>query len=70
MKMPSFLVLTAIGSAIWNTVLVWLGAVAGASWSRIVVYMDTYTTLAVVVILVVALLCGARFIKKRFLAES
>ena len=70
MKMPSFLLLTALGSAIWNTVLVWLGAVAGASWSRIVVYMDTYTTLAVVVILVVALLCGARFIKKRFLAES
>ncbi len=70
MNMPSFLVLTTIGSAIWNTVLVWLGAIAGASWSKIVVYMDTYTSMAVIVIIAVLLLFAARFIKKRFLAES
>lgn len=70
MNMGTFLVLTAIGSAIWNTVLVWLGAVAGASWSKIVVYMDTYTSMVVIVIIAALLLFAARFIKKRFLAES
>lgn len=65
-----FLILTAIGSVIWNTVLVWLGAVAGASWSKIVVYMDTYTSLVVVIMIAVLLLFAARFIRKRFLAES
>lgn len=69
MKMGSFLILTAIGSAIWNTALVWLGVWAGASWSKIVVYMDTYTTLAVIAIIVIILLCTARFIKKRFLTN-
>lgn len=70
MNLGIFLILTAIGSAIWNTVLVWLGAVAGASWSRIVVYMDTYTSLVVVIIIALLLLFAARFIRKRFLAES
>lgn len=70
MNPGTFLILTAIGSAIWNTVLVWLGAVAGASWSKIVVYMDTYTSLVVVIIIAVLLLFAARFIRKRFLAES
>lgn len=65
-----FLILTAIGSVIWNTVLVWLGAVAGASWSKIVVYMDTYTSLVVVIMIAVLLLFAARFIRKHFLAES
>lgn len=70
MNLGIFLILTAIGSAIWNTVLVWLGAIAGASWSRIVVYMDTYTSLVVVIIIALLLLLAARFIRKRFLAES
>lgn len=69
MKMGSFLLLTALGSVIWNTALVWLGAWTGASWNKIVVYMDRYTSLAVIAILVIVLLCAARFIKKRFLTD-
>lgn len=68
MNMGMFLILTAVGSAIWNTVLVWLGAIAGASWSKIVVYMDTYTSMAVIVLIAGGLLFAARFIKKRYLA--
>lgn len=69
MNMGNFLVLTTIGSAIWNIVLVWLGAAAGASWNKIVVYMDTYSSAAVIAIIVVILLFTARFIQKRFLAD-
>lgn len=41
-----FLALTAAGTVIWNTVLVWFGVLAGKSWHRIVYYMHTYTTYA------------------------
>lgn len=69
MNMGSFLILTTIGSAIWNTVLVWLGAVAGASWNKIVVYMDTYTSVAVILLIAAILFFTARFIQKRFLTD-
>ena len=36
MNMVTFLILTTIGSAIWNTLLVLLGAGAGSSWTLIV----------------------------------
>lgn len=49
MNLGVFLVLTTIGTAIWNTVLVWLGVFAGESWHTIVHYMDTYSTIALVV---------------------
>lgn len=43
MPMGIFLVLTTAGSFLWNLVLVWLGAFAGASWERVVAYMGTYS---------------------------
>lgn len=47
MKFSSFLVLTALGTAIWNTALCWLGVVAGASWEKIVEEIGIYSTIAV-----------------------
>ena len=55
MKMLTFLLLTTAGSFIWNTVLVYLGALAGKSWSKIAGYMDTYSTI-VLSILIIAVL--------------
>jgi membrane protein DedA with SNARE-associated domain len=43
MKMNKFLLLTAIGTFIWNTVLVFLGRLAGDAWDRIVLYVDYYS---------------------------
>lgn len=37
MELLPFLLLTTAGSLIWNTVLIGAGAVAGASWERILV---------------------------------
>jgi len=53
-----FLLYTACGAAIWNTVLVCLGAFAGAGWERVVKYTDAYSY-AVLAVLVMA---GAGFI--------
>ena len=45
MKMPSFLLLTGLGSALWNTVLVYAGRALGHAWSGISAFMDTYALL-------------------------
>lgn len=50
MNMGLFLLLTTIGSSIWNTVLVCLGVLAGASWEKILGYMDTYSHFVVLII--------------------
>ncbi|WP_251545526.1 DedA family protein [Limosilactobacillus caecicola] len=44
-----FCVLTTIGSAIWNTILITLGALLGDSWQQIVLIFDEYTTVAIVI---------------------
>lgn len=50
MKMGNFLVLTIAGSTLWNTILVSAGAAAGASWEKILEVMDTYSTVAIIII--------------------
>ena len=42
MKMIPFVVLTIIGSVIWNTVLIWLGSFAGTSWKSVLQILDSY----------------------------
>ena len=41
MELLPFLLLTTAGSLIWNTVLIGAGAVAGASWERILVLLNS-----------------------------
>jgi len=43
MNFGLFLVLTTVGSLIWNVILVMLGAALGESWESIVAVMDTYS---------------------------
>ena len=56
MKMPRFLLLTALGSAIWNTTLVCVGAGLGTAWESAMPYFDQYSVIAVALM---ALLCVA-----------
>lgn len=65
MKLPSFLLYTTAGTLVWNTVLVYLGAFAGASWEKIVAYTDTYTTVTLLVIFAVLLVLAFLFVKRR-----
>ncbi|MCW1928734.1 DedA family protein [Bhargavaea beijingensis] len=50
-----FLLLTTLGSLIWNTVLVSLGAAVGDNWERIVGYMDIYSNVAYAIITVLGI---------------
>ena len=45
MPMGPFLLLTTLGSARWNTVLVFAGRALGHAWSSIGAFMDTYAML-------------------------
>lgn len=54
MPMLKFIIFTAIGSGIWNFLLLYLGKIAGASWENIVSIFDQYS--AVVIILMAAAL--------------
>lgn len=43
MRFRTFLLFTTIGTLIWNSILVYLGATVGASWEDIVQYIDVYS---------------------------
>jgi len=62
MKMWKFLLYSLLGTAIWNTILIYLGALAGGNWQKITDYMNTYAYVIVAVAAVVFLL----FIIRRF----
>ena len=67
MKPLPFLLLTTVGTFVWNTVLVFLGKMAGDAWETIAGYVDTYALIALAVLAVGAGIFLLVFIKKRFL---
>lgn len=50
MNLGVFMLFTALGSLIWNSVLVYVGARVGSSWGKIVSYIDTYSNLVVLLL--------------------
>ncbi|MFC6041049.1 DedA family protein [Paenisporosarcina macmurdoensis] len=55
MKFGLFLLFTTVGTLIWNTILVSVGAAVGDNWESIVGVMDVYSNIAYVVIVLVGL---------------
>ncbi len=50
MNILQFLFLTALGSAIWNTVLVCIGAGLGNAWEKAMPYLNQYTHIVVIIL--------------------
>ncbi len=50
MNFPLFLFFTTIGTIIWNSVLVALGALLGESWEIVVYYLDIYSNIVYLLI--------------------
>lgn len=65
MKFVPFTILTTIGSTIWNSVLVYLGVIAGSSWMKIVSYVNYYSKVVLIIILVVVIIFLRQLYKKR-----
>lgn len=70
MNMARFLLFTVVGTAIWNAVLVNLGAVAGAGWERIANYMNVYSYIGCAVLAVAGIIFLVWLIKKRKTKKS
>lgn len=64
-NMGVFLLLTALGTSLWNIILVYAGAFFGASWGTAVGYMNTYSTVVTAVFAVLIVIFGMLFYKKR-----
>lgn len=65
MKMPKFLLYTTVGSLIWNTVLVVIGSVLGDNWEKLVLVMDEYSTIALILIIILFFVLVFMFYKNR-----
>jgi hypothetical protein len=66
MRLPVFLGLTTLGSAIWNTVFVLAGYFLGANWHQVSDIVSTYSkvVLAVAAVAVVAFI-AVRLLRRR-----
>lgn len=65
MNLPIFLFFTTLGSLIWNTILVNLGAMLGASWSKVLEYMSVYQNIVIVIIGIIGIGFVIWFIRNR-----
>ena len=66
----TFLLLTTIGTFIWNVALVSIGAVVGDSWESIVHYMDYYSNVMYVLLVILFLVFAIWFFRKKFTKET
>lgn len=65
-----FLGLTTLGTIIWNTVLVIIGASVGGSWDSIVGYMDIYSNIVYGILTILVIVVTVLFIKSRVMPEK
>ncbi len=68
MDLKPFLILTTLGTLIWNIVLVYLGKLAGDNWESIASYFDVYSKgmlLTLIVITVVGLIIYKKRLPKK-----
>lgn len=65
MKMGLFLFLTTIGSIIWNTVLICLGAMLGASWEKIMQKTGIYSQIIYWALIIGITVLAMKLVKKK-----
>ena len=65
MKLTSFVVLTAIGSAVWNIALIGAGAVLGDQWERVGEYVGVFQWLVIGAILILLVRFVLTQVKRR-----
>ncbi|BCN31763.1 alkaline phosphatase-like protein [Anaeromicropila herbilytica] len=65
MNLIEFGIFTLFGTLIWNTLLVLLGTAAGQSWEKIAGYVDKFSSITLVVLVVIFVVGAAIFLKSR-----
>ena len=66
-EMPflKFIAFTIVGSLIWNTVLIVLGAVMGNNWDKIVEFIGIYSKFILLILIILFIIGMAYFYKKK-----
>ena len=65
MNFGIFLLLTTLGTLIWNFILIKIGAMVGGSWENIVHYMDVYSNIVYLLLIIMAIAFVVWFVQKR-----
>ncbi len=65
MSMVKFIIYTVVGSAIWNTVLVCVGAFAGSQIDNILNILDNVSHIVLILLIVIFIVCTFLFYKSR-----
>lgn len=65
MKFSLFVIYTALGTLIWNIILVCAGAVLGDSWGNILSLMDVYSNITYVILILAFMIFAASWLIKR-----
>ncbi|MBD2867978.1 DedA family protein [Paenibacillus arenilitoris] len=64
MKFVPFLLFTTIGTLIWNSILVSVGAAVGDNWTEIVEFMDVYSNIAYAIIAICVVIVLFLYIRR------
>ncbi|KGA98160.1 alkaline phosphatase [Alkalihalobacillus alcalophilus ATCC 27647 = CGMCC 1.3604] len=67
MNLSLFILLSAFGSLIWNTIIVNIGAQVGESWDSVLIYMNAYSKIVYTVLASLIVFSLILFIRRRFL---
>lgn len=65
MQLPKFIVYTALGALVWNSVLVGLGALLGSSWRVILTWMEYYKLAFVIAGVVAAIVIAVVLLMRK-----
>ncbi|MDW8555611.1 DedA family protein [Staphylococcus xylosus] len=65
MNIPLFILFTTLGTLIWNMVLIYLGQAVGGNWQAIVYYMDIYSKIIYLVLIVLVIFIIWKWIKRQ-----
>lgn len=65
MPILKFIIYTAVGSLIWNAVLIIVGSIVGENWTSILNILDTYSHVIVILLAIIFIVGIYIFYKKR-----
>lgn len=64
MNFPLFILLTTLGSLLWNSILISVGVEVGANWQEVVAYMDVFSNIVYIIIGISVVLVIIWFVRR------
>jgi membrane protein DedA with SNARE-associated domain len=65
MNFSVFVLLTTLGSLIWNTILILAGYVLGSAWRDIIRFTSAYSSITLIIFIIIGILSIVYFLGKR-----